>query len=160
MIPEKEIEERIIGMVKALGVEGLGVTGTWASLECELAGGAKVKLGNPPVVATVEVSSPSYQSHAVPCAQIACSITLEAHKVLDKGGKMLTEAADAVSALLNRLNLDVDCEDGGGFEVKGCFTPSGLTVDGDGGLRKEYDDDGVAVWMYSRPFTLFGYIEN
>ena len=160
MIAEKEIEERTIGMVKALGVEGLGVTGTWASLESELAGGAKVKLGNPPVVATVKVSSPEYQSQAVPTAQFACSITLEAHKVLDKGGKTLTEAVEALSSFLHRLNLDVDCEDGGGFEIKGCFTPSGLTVDGDGGLRKEYDDDGVAVWTYSRTFTLIGYIEN
>ena len=160
MMPEKEIEKRIIEKVKALGVEGLGVTGMWESLESELAGGAKVKLSNPPVIATVAVAAPTYQSQAVPCVEIACSITLEANKVLDKGGKTLTDAADAISSLLNRLNLDIDCENGGGFEVEGCFTPSGLAVSGDGGLRKEYDDDGVAVWVYSRPFNLFGYIEN
>ena len=160
MIPEKEIEARIIGMVNALGVEGLGATGAWDGLASELSGGAKVKLGNPPVIATVEVSSPEYQSQTVPTAQFACSITLEAHKVLDKGGKTLTEAVEALSSLLHRLQLDVDCEHGGGFEIEGCFTPAGIAVVGDGGLRKEYDDDGVAVWTYSRTFTLIGYIEN
>ncbi len=119
---EKDLEDRIVAAIAALGVRGLAVLGAWSTPDEE----------TPETVVTlmVTVAPRSYSRFTVCEAIFPVSLELVASSAADADGSCFIAAATAISDLLHSWNMNRSNEAKTALSVEGVLQIGGIRVAG------------------------------
>lgn len=121
---EKDLEDRIVAAIAALGVRDLTVIGAWDEPDDETSGTV--------MTITVTVSSRSYSRFTVCEATFPVSLELAASSAADADGSRFVAAATAVSDLLHSWNMNRSNEAKTALSIDGVLAVGGIRVAGGG----------------------------
>ncbi|MBR4654130.1 MAG: hypothetical protein IKO72_12300 [Kiritimatiellae bacterium] len=144
---EKAIEANIIAAIKALGINGLEVVGTWNVAPDETpATNARL---------AVKVSPRGYSRYTVSEAAFAASLELSVRVDTDRHGVLLGRASAAILALLHTWNMNKANEAKLALSVPGKVAVGGVHITQGNGPDREGDN-----WYVSFPMDIIGFIKQ
>lgn len=147
---EKSIEANIIAAIEALNLTGLVVHGSWQAANV---GEVKDTEDSSLAALAVAVSPRSFETFGFGICSMEVALSLAVRTDLCPTGAALETYVDPIANLLQKWNLEMDCDHPCGMGVEGKFDPGGLQMSG--GSGPELDRE-AGIWAITFNFAIKG----
>ena len=149
---EAEIEKSLINEFKKLNIEGLRFVGSWdVASPGEVKG---VEGATYDALATVRVSTRTYEGYSYPWCIISCSLGLAYRSECDATGEKFIDAMERFTTRFNDWQMSFD-DAMNVFSIPGKFDFYGFLLTG--GEAPQIDDE-IGCWIAAQTFDIKGSI--